>query len=88
MDSTNHETQKFGDYAVSTDGTTVWVNGPKGCVARYNTKGQAVFRAREDLVFGKSFKVNETPTWQTFCNLVQRECDFDVPASFEPKVSP
>lgn len=58
-------------YDVLSDGETVWVNGPEGCIARFGRAGIDIHRpASEQLEKGQCLHCTHGPTtandWQTF----------------------
>jgi hypothetical protein len=77
-------TDTFGLHEVSSDGRTIWVNGPEGCLARFCPVSQE-FMSPPDF---SAFKhPNDNPTaehWQRFVDKVRSAFDLAIDDKHRP----
>ncbi len=69
-------------YEISTDGRTVWVNGPEGCVARFSKRGMEV--PAPECAGGQLSRASGTlQDWKYFQEALQR-MGIKIDDSFQP----
>lgn len=85
------KTEKTGNYEVSSDGETVWVNGIVGCVARFGptgydwNNGDTVGAAKGSETFGFSTRrQTNTKDWKSFVGMVEEMFEIALSDSHRP----
>lgn len=77
---------KVGDYEIQTDDQTVWVNGPSGCVGRFQRSDSGLeFYSNSGMVDIKSTRDNLDVNWKQFCHDIKQLSAIEVPNDFKPE---
>ena len=75
------ETRTFGKFEVSTDGRTVWVNGPEGCYARLTQTMVEYTLPQGEFYFAKLTKLKD---WEDFKKNTIKWYGVEIPEDWKP----
>ena len=74
------------EFEITTDGITVWVNGPGVCIGRFGPRGVDVHRSAEEQMagMGQCLDCREEPDWSSFVASMKEHHGVEVEADLEP----